>query len=865
MVRTLSARRGKNLRHAAASIHTVLRARSLIAPARRKPWRVLLLLVAMISTLPLSSASYSIAQADSSFPEYTITDLGTFGGTQSVAEAINDVGDIVGSATFPAAPLCSGLCGPGELSHGFLYHNGTMQDLGTLGATTTAASGAGSIALSAAGAINALGQAVGEAQTSTNGIHAALFGSSTPTDLGADTAYSAADAVNVSGTVVGVAEGSSLLSNNPSYPQPEVPFVWTTQNGLRSLYRLGCGFRADYSGDGDAYGINNSGVIVGQAPIEGTPPNVPHLAFLCTPATAGGGYSAVNLGPIGSVNSAAYAINDKGDVVGKSDFGGGPEQATLWPAGGTPQELGLAPPLRPQQGVESKALAINDVGDIVGSYGDSGCFNNDCSGLYGNRAFIWRNGVMTDLNDLLPAGSPWTLIEATGINTQGQIVGQGLINGQFHAFLMTPKADVNITATGIEVTQGVQNKENLDLLVAGKKTYAIVHARADTHTVQGVTAVLSGQRNGVNLGTLDPIAPKINVVQKPQRGTIADSFLFELPPDWTAAGSLTLQAEVNPKRPVAETDYSDNTSNQTVSFSPAINLQVDVVNVSYPDQNAGGALVPAQNDPSLLAYTSQLYPVAQIVSDSKPEAVAMDFDPSLNVDTGCAKVLGWLNDLRKTLHAPKNTILYGFLPRMPDGASPFGHDAKGETDGCAFVPSGVATGTSGWNLITPHELSHAVGRNHVPQCDAIGQDNPPFPDPSGKVVLGTLPEHKLAPDDNDLGFNGSTFVEQEAKDIMTYCDSTWMSDYTYEALYKLIPGVGTRAQASLQNALSVNGSINFATETADPPLLARLPQSDLVPPLVPGPYHIRLFDAGGKDRGLPVHAVRVRAGEPAAR
>jgi probable HAF family extracellular repeat protein len=43
---------------------------------------------------------------------------------------------------------------------------------------------------------------------------------------------------------------------------------------------------------------------------------------------------------------------------------------------------------------------------------------------------------MTDLNSFLPANSGWRLEDATAINDLGQIVGEGTINGQHHAFLL---------------------------------------------------------------------------------------------------------------------------------------------------------------------------------------------------------------------------------------------------------------------------------------------------------------------------------------------------------------------------------------------------------------------------------------------
>ena len=45
---------------------------------------------------------------------------------------------------------------------------------------------------------------------------------------------------------------------------------------------------------------------------------------------------------------------------------------------------------------------------------------------------------MLDLNDLVPTGSGWVLEFADDINSSGQIVGEGFIDGEFHAFLLTP-------------------------------------------------------------------------------------------------------------------------------------------------------------------------------------------------------------------------------------------------------------------------------------------------------------------------------------------------------------------------------------------------------------------------------------------
>ena len=57
-----------------------------------------------------------------------------------------------------------------------------------------------------------------------------------------------------------------------------------------------------------------------------------------------------------------------------------------------------------------------------------------------SRAFLWQNGVITDLNTLISGASPSFLLQASAINSRGEIVGFGPTGtGDVHAFLATPK------------------------------------------------------------------------------------------------------------------------------------------------------------------------------------------------------------------------------------------------------------------------------------------------------------------------------------------------------------------------------------------------------------------------------------------
>jgi probable HAF family extracellular repeat protein len=133
-----------------------------------------------------------------------------------------------------------------------------------------------------------------------------------------------------------------------------------------------------------------------------------------------------NLGTLpGSMGAAAIAINNSGQVAGWNVYSNGNEDAFLY-SGETMQDLGTLP-----GGLWSRAWGMNNNGQVVGSaYTSSG----------GNQhAFLYDNGEMEDLNNLIPVSSDWTLLVASAINDNGQIVGQGINpSGQTDAFLLTP-------------------------------------------------------------------------------------------------------------------------------------------------------------------------------------------------------------------------------------------------------------------------------------------------------------------------------------------------------------------------------------------------------------------------------------------
>lgn len=54
------------------------------------------------------------------------------------------------------------------------------------------------------------------------------------------------------------------------------------------------------------------------------------------------------------------------------------------------------------------------------------------------HAMLYSNGAMEDLNDLIAAGSGWTLVTAFAINDNGWITGRASFGSRGYAYLLKP-------------------------------------------------------------------------------------------------------------------------------------------------------------------------------------------------------------------------------------------------------------------------------------------------------------------------------------------------------------------------------------------------------------------------------------------
>jgi len=221
------------------------------------------------------------------------------------------------------------------------------------------------------------------------------------------------------------------------------------------------------------------------------------------PAAASGDtlYTATPLGSLGDGFTVGSAINDAGQITGKSRNSNGFRHAFL-SSNGSLTDLGVLP-----GGVASTGTGINNSGQITGYASTSGpaanhafLFSNgnmadlgtlggmtsigrgiNDSGHIGgdsvaggvDRAFLYANGVMTPI---LEAES-----QGTAINASGQIAGQfATASGFFHAFVYTNgvTADLGTLGGAVSVGEGINNTAQIvgRSLVAGGPQHAFIYS-----------------------------------------------------------------------------------------------------------------------------------------------------------------------------------------------------------------------------------------------------------------------------------------------------------------------------------------------------------------------------------------------------
>jgi len=378
------------------------------------------ILISIYCTVPLARVHAQEERTAKHSIQYQVSSLPTLGGTSSAGNSINEQTWVAGYSRLTG----------NQSRHAALWRNGALSDLGTLGGPNSSVTWNVKntqgiiVGISQTADPEPLGEAWSSAAFYSGPFTVGFINlgfvwennqmRGLPNFQGGDNGF--ATGANNLGEAVGWAENDV---HDPTCVSPQVlqflPAKWTLgpPDVIQDLPLI----PGDTSGAATA--INDSGQIVG-------------ISGICDQAVGRHTAKHAVLWENGTVTdiypdapapwwNTPTAINQRGDIVG---FAGDPAfvegdilHAFMWT-----REDGIRP-LKPLKGrtpkhVDSEAYGINERGQVVGTSCDANFV--DC------RAVIWENGAYpTDLNDL-KGGFPIRLETAKGINENGEITGRAI-------------------------------------------------------------------------------------------------------------------------------------------------------------------------------------------------------------------------------------------------------------------------------------------------------------------------------------------------------------------------------------------------------------------------------------------------------
>jgi len=313
--------------------------------------------------------------------QFTMIDLGTLGGDNSEARAVNSGGTVVGMSENAS----------GE-QRAFIWESSTMTEIPAREANDINDDGI-VVGLIKQG-VDVFGRAESQAfrWSRRDGMETNML-PKINVGLSPKKLTGHARAINENGDIAMIGQGIAMYA------------ILRRANGqAEDLGHLG-------SSVSMAYDINDRGEVVGYTKIGRTTVH----GFLFRNGTM------IDIGSLGG-ESGAHGINNKSEIVGSSRDSLARFRAFLWEDGNM-NDLGTL------GGQDSNARAINDRSWIIGN-----AQTEDGS----QHGFLYRDGKMVDLNTLIDRRDGWVITDAFRLNQKGQIAAVAQRNGLKHAVLLSP-------------------------------------------------------------------------------------------------------------------------------------------------------------------------------------------------------------------------------------------------------------------------------------------------------------------------------------------------------------------------------------------------------------------------------------------
>ena len=326
-------------------------------------------------------------------------------------------------------------------------------------------------------------------------------------------------------------------------------------------------------------------------------------------------------------------------------------------------------------------------------------------------------------------------------------------------------ATLNLRIDGWYLSQGVQTADNSLPLIENREAYLRVFVLANESNRAAPAVRVRVFRGSSPVTTLRIAAPSGSTPTAKDEATLESSWNVKIPRDLIGPG-FGLTAEVDPDDDVEEQDETDNGFPLTAGPRQPEVRSAPVLGVRFvPVRQKVSQLtgdVTAANKARFLELTRKLYPLPGADGDLHAVYTTGTEEPLTANDANGAwvTILSELDALRVTEGTSRH--YYGVVKI----------DYFSGIAGLGFLKFPTAMGydnEADRARVMAHELGHTWDRQHSPCGGATGVD-PAYPYPGGQTgVFGIdLPENELK--------------RPSLPDVMGYCVSPWISDYTYRAV-----------------------------------------------------------------------------------
>ncbi len=385
--------------------------------------------------------------------------------------------------------------------------------------------------------------------------------------------------------------------------------------------------------------------------------------------------------------------------------------------------------------------------------------------------------------------------------------------------------------TGIEIVQSVQRAASDVALIRSRDALARVYVAASEASPLLPDVQLEIRVNGdvVATPTIEPTFA--SVPTRTDRGDLATSYNWTIPGIHVQPG-LEIVATVDPEAAVVEADETNNTfpddgSRRSFTVASIDPLPLTLVPIRQSVNGETGD-VDGGNVETFVTTARALYPFPDVDVSVRP--VYTTDAPVLQSGDGNG---AWSTILQEVQ-----------LLRQTDGVDAYYFGVVRTTyssgvAGLGYIPSSRTSDyrtAIGWDRpnsragVLAHELGHNLGRYHAP-CGGPANPDPDYPYGGGSI--------------GQWGFDARTgqLVDPvETRDIMTYCNPQWISDYHFEGILEFMDATLTRRTTAQQTCLLVWGRIRDGEMVLDPAaVLTARPNI----PTTPGDHRVRAVDADG--------------------